>query len=420
MKYIIVLLFIILLVDCASISNKETSSLVASGQMLLDSTYLSSRVSYFTMDDKKWDGSGAKVLEEYMNKSQFIVLGEFHGSSKISEFTKRMIPKLHTIGFDKFACEIGPHSGKEIQHLIQEHEKTVPSLYSFNSEYYFKEIDDIPIPFFDGIEDAEFAQQLGQYQFDIWGLDQEYFSGVFFLFDKIASHHPNDRNIQRLKIASDSIARYWILEDDKEEIEGGVFRKILEEPTVQRFFDIAEQEHQGSKSIIEDLKISWDIYNRYKGGASHNDRANYIKDNFDKNFEGTEQSKVLVKFGQLHATQDGSETEDIGFHLEQIARKRGTYCTNIALWNKYYSEGGKIVDLAETSRFYQSYHPFTAFGKRNEWGIIDLAKIRKEWKDGKIIIPEGKNKVRLERLLNGFDLYIILPVDKRVKPNYEF
>src|SRR4051794_35076397 len=61
---------------------------------------------YFDITDNRFTGDGAKFLADEINKNQFILLGEYHGSLRISEFAGALIPVFHDAGCRNFALEI--------------------------------------------------------------------------------------------------------------------------------------------------------------------------------------------------------------------------------------------------------------------------------------------------------------------------
>lgn len=131
---------------------------------------------YFDISDNKFVGDGAKFLTDEVKQSQYILLGEYHGSLRISEFTKAIIPIFHEAGCRNFGLETGPISAEILSELSNDSERTVFNLRNFNSKYYITGKNRIftPIPFFANVEDAEFLAEARKRNWNLLGLDQEF------------------------------------------------------------------------------------------------------------------------------------------------------------------------------------------------------------------------------------------------------
>jgi hypothetical protein len=389
----------------------------------LDSLQIAPFVYPFEFEDGKWQGPGAEQLREMVQQSQFFVLGEFHGSAQTGFLVEQLAPLLQEAGYSHFACEVGPHSAQMLTALSHPPSKTLQRLQAFNQQYYCPTFDDTAIPFFDGIEDAKFLQAIAEAEMDIWGLDQEYYSAHSFLFDQLletAKDQSNYPELVRLEQEADSIAWGWLYLEDEDEEGFPVFDSILQEPVVREFFSGFAGNERG-EAIIKDLKISWDIYNRYKGGVSHGDRIRYMRNNFRRNYEAAKlqvsKPKVFVKVGQVHASKVLSLGElDVGNLTQQIALEEGTRSANVAVWKRYQQDGDIVIDLLEQhSRYFKRNLPFLLFADPDHWILIDLKPIRQAVNSGQITLPEDSH--HLKSLIEGFDYEIILPLDHPTTPN---
>lgn len=131
---------------------------------------------YFDISDNRLVGDGAKFLTDEIKQSQYVLLGEYHGSSRISEFTKAVIPIFHEAGCRTFALEIGPVSAEILSELSNDADRTVSNLKNFNSNYYVsdKTRTFTAIPFFTNVEDAQFLAEARKRKWNLLGLDQEF------------------------------------------------------------------------------------------------------------------------------------------------------------------------------------------------------------------------------------------------------
>ena len=172
------------------------SSLIYSQKELV-STDLDSFCYKFKIENEKIVGNGYEVLSNKISESQFILLGEQHYASEISLFTNSLIPILSKNNFKYFVAEIGPNSSKKLVSEIQKKGE----LFDFNTKYNDL-TGEIPIPFFDGKEDEIFLKTALKNDFQICGIDQEYQTAQFFLFDEILELSKNKKNILQIGRAS--------------------------------------------------------------------------------------------------------------------------------------------------------------------------------------------------------------------------
>lgn len=396
----------------------------ATDTLVLDQTYLATKTRTYTLTEEGLDGPGANLIKKAIQESQFTILGEYHGSAQISNFTKALIPYLKAADYRHFACELGPHSARKLAALANPPAETLHQLITFNREYAFPEIGDVPLPFFENQEDAAFLSDIQEQQMQIWGLDQEYFSAVFFLYDELlslAAYKPNYPEIVALKEKGAAETKKWMIADDESEEGISVFEKILEEPAVQSFFSAFTEQDALALQIIEDLKISWDIYDRYKGGASHQDRLNYIRSNFLSAYqnasESTVQPKFFIKIGHLHAPRNPIGGPDVGSLLQEIAKKKGTKSTHLSMISRYYRVDGQLTDFLKTNpRRYSQYKLFLAAAKPDQGLVVDLTSIREDLANGRVKYPNNTNRKHWQRLIENFDYQVVLPADYPATP----
>lgn len=392
------------------------TSIPTSAVPALDSAFVASYTHYFQLTPQGFTGKGAKALEEAVQNAQILVLGETHGSPTLSRFVEQLAPLLSANGFRHFACEIGPHSAQYLEQLTEVPENVPANLAAFYEQYQFKAIADVPMPFFELQEDAAFLQALRREGFSIWGLDQEYFSSAFFLLDGLQSQIEPEDVPTALHQAAVATIREWMIQEDQDEEGFPVFGRILQEPTVQTYFSALEAHSPEAKTLLQDLKISWDIYDRYRGGASHGDRVQYIRDNFQKQYDRLGAPKVFVKIGRLHASKVESGGElDLGALTHSLAKESGMESVNIAVWNRYYrTEDGTVTDwLEKRNRYYSHNLPLILQARKDAFALIDLRPIREAVAQGQVAPPESE---RLQALLDGFDYELLLPADYAGNP----
>ena len=360
-----------------------------------------------------------------IQNSQFINYGEIHGSKEISLITKALMRSLAQNGFRYFALEVGPHSADVLSQLSSNPKKTVESLYAFNSGYSVNAGEEtaIPIPFFEYVSDAEFLQEARLYKMQLWGLDQEYYYSAFFLMDELVKTVKNtskEAKVKQLKLQTQQVMFKHFIAEVQEKIEDP-FPLILKEQSVLNFFNAFDNDNTKAQAIIKDLKITWDIYSRWRRG-SHQDRISYMRNNFLKNYDAAvvrgETPKVFTKIGSLHAPKAFSNgAYDIGFLTQELAEKNGTKSTSINTWVPFSKTDKGIVENVNRYNSYRRYSTFLKLAKQDEYAIIDLRKIRKDFVDGKIELPQDGSYHAIRRLIFAYDYQIMLPLGEKTIPN---
>ncbi|WP_103867138.1 hypothetical protein [Aquimarina sp. I32.4] len=405
--------------DTPKITNQKTNSI--STIPVIDSSYIATKTRYFTVDSTTIKGEGRIVIDTILSQSQFVMFGENHGSKVTSQLITTLVPMLHANGFHHTAFEVGPNSAKKLIDLSTPVSTTVEKLKTFNTRYSLEEDYQYPIPFFSGVEDAQFLQAVRQKNMNIWGLDQEYYYAAPYFMDELLflmKGHPDYAKIELEKEKAVDIIKSWYTQKDANKI----FDTIQKSPVVQQYFNrfagnaLAEQ-------MLNDLKISWDIYNRWKED-SHADRISYMRTNFMNRYnealETETAPKVFLKFGSLHASKILTNTcYDLGDLVTQLAKKNASKATTINSWHRYYiNEKGEEEDhLIKYASYYKRLQDFMVQAKRDQWAIINLESIREDILKGRIALPTNGDYHRIKSLIDGYDYQLILPLDTEVTPN---
>ena len=200
-----------------------------------------------------------------------------------------------------------------------------------------------------------------------------------------------------------------------------MFAELLKERSLQDFFAVFDEKDVKAKSIIHDLKLSWDIYSRWRKD-SHADRVSYMRNQFMDNYEHATTSrknpKVFVKVGQAHAAQTISNgAYDLGYMCNELAQKNGTKCININSWTSYYLEETEVVNVLQERSYYKRFKSFTCFADKDQWTIIDLVSIREDVAKGHLLLPQNGDYHAIKKLIEAYDYQLIMPLDQMPKEN---
>lgn len=405
-----------LLIGCKGNPDVAVSLVEQVGQEI-DSAYVARHTTYFGIENDSIVGEGKKEILDIFNSSQFVVFGERHNSKPTSALTKALIPIMHKAGYNDICLEVGPHSAEKLKALSSDYENTVQNLKQFNSQYLFVPEGEAPIPFFTGIEDAQFLAAVSKHKMDCWGIDQEYYYAYLFLSDELlnsAKGRTNYSTIAAAKQKADAVFLKWLTAEVHAEEEIDVFSEILADKQVIEYFNFFPD-----AQILKDLKISWDIYSRWRQG-SHADRISYMRNNFLAKLaaksKATPTPKVFIKVGQVHAAKTISKgAYDIGHLTEELASRQGTISTSINCWTRFEKKGGEIVDHKDD--WYQQMNLFIAFGRQDQWAVINYRAIRADVEKGKRSLPSDGDYHKIRRYLDQYDYQFILPMNESVTEN---
>ncbi|MCB0584386.1 MAG: hypothetical protein KDD06_03540 [Phaeodactylibacter sp.] len=388
------------------------------------SAYLQPFTHHFSIENGRLNGPGAGRLKEAIAHSQFTVLGEYHYSRQLSHLTKALLPWLQRCAYRHFAVEVGPYSARILQRLSAEPEKTAARLRELNT--YYTSRYDTPIPFFDGVEDAQFLAAATNLGFQLWGLDQEFVYSPPMLSAELlhlAEGRPDHAEIEAAKVAFDSLFSHLQQKDD-EGIKGyRMFKELTEHPITSLLFSYFGPEDTEAQGIITALRKTWDIYDRndYRGGYSHAHRISYIRQNFLANYEKFREKKpkVFVKIGALHAAR-GYEfgVYDVGNLVYELARTNDSRSCHIYTLSRYYYEDGALSDAVK-ERPGGPAAAFRMMGKKDEWALIELKPLKERLDSGSLCLREGPELNKVKFLAENFDFVLITPADAEQEPNYE-
>lgn len=383
-------------------------------QEKLKSTDISKFFYTFEINNGNIVGIGAKILENKISESQFLLLGEQHYSPEISEFTNAILPKLKSYNFKYFTIETGPNSTKKMISII----KDKKSLFEFNTDFH-SNYKDIPIPFFDGKKDELFLKTAINENFEIWGIDQEFLSSQLFLIDEI--YNQSDKKYL-IKSYYDN-AKQFLKEEFKKEKQNRsypMFTNLLESTILKSFFEKCKTKKQNK--IITDLITSWEIYALYelkKYNENNFTRMKYMKQKFGENYKVALKTdslpKVFVKMGSMHLARGKNwlGIYDLGNMVKELAYFNGTQSTSINCFARYSQDtDGTVYDYLDEEDG-KAYQPILELAKKDKWVLIETKPILELVKKKKIEL--NKN---LKILISGFDFILFTPIKTEVKLNY--
>jgi hypothetical protein len=425
MRYSVSIGLLVLFVTVVAISQDSRPELAPAD--------LEAVTRYFQIVDGKFGSEGMKYLTDEFGKHQFVLLGEYHDSPRISEFTGALIPILHQNGLRTFALEIGPVSAEMLNEMATRPDKLAESLNALNSRFVFKDgrRSFTPIPFFSNVEDAAFLRQAADRRWKLIGLDQEFSFGYAALMERMyANLGPGKREELREPYARVIKLMKELYAEDLKPVSGArpgndLYSRMLSSSEVNAFLDKASAGNAKNRSIAAAIRRSAEIYRNNatrKYYAANSGRIAYMKERLREGFVSSgfdaRKDKMLVKIGGVHAGRGFSPLSlfEIGNTLNELAESGGKTSLHVNFGSRYYTEGGSVVDsLSDKASYSYRFFGLAQMAKKDQWTVIDLRPLRE------VVFYHRRFKIDevLLDLFRRYDLYIIPPAESDPTPNYK-
>jgi hypothetical protein len=411
---------ILVLATLAFMSSRDD----ASAQDTIRNEALTEHIRRFTLSDGRFTGAGASFLLDELRASDFVMIGEYHGSKRISEFTDALIPILSDVGYKTMMAEVGPSTGR----ILDELRGDVPSqLNHINTTYLLTSMDgdaNLPIPFFNYVEDAAFLQSLKDRDWRIFGIDQEFLFGYPMQVDQI---YANLDSFQRRSVADlyqelrDSLRLYY-----EWDIAGkqGISVSLKGSPLFEEFLN-RTRVNPPNAELIDAVLASIDIYylnDTRRWFESNERRVMYMKSMFVRHIReesiDLSQEKILFKMGAYHVSRGFTPLAfyEIGNMVSELADFHQRKDLNITFSSRFYMENGEVKDILESDNpFYQRTRELDKYGSMDEWVVIDLRPILK----GHFYWPRIYDfNEHIIAMAKAYDLLIIPITETDPTPNY--
>lgn len=396
----------------------------ASAQDTLRNEALTEHIRRFSITNGSFTGAGASFLLEELRTSDFVMIGEYHGSKRISEFTDALIPILSDVGYKTMMVEVGPSSGRMLDGLRGD----IPSqLNHINNTYLRTSVDgdaNLPIPFFNYVEDAAFLQTLKNRNWRIFGIDQEFLYGYPMQIDRI---YANLDSLQRQSVSElyralgDSLDVYyqWNIAGVRD-----ISVSLKASPLFAEFMN-QTRVHEPNADIIDAVMRSIDIYylNATRQWYENNEmRVNYMKSMFVQHIReesiDLSREKILFKMGAFHLSRGFTPLAfyEIGNMVSELADFHQRKDLNITFSSRFYMENGEVKDILDSDNpFYLRTRELDKHGSMDEWVVIDLRPILKGYFYWPRIFDFNEHIIAMAE---AYDLLIIPITETDPTPNY--
>lgn len=363
---------------------------------------------------------GADNLLREAKDAQFVALGEIHNSRKLSEFTSALMYLLKPEGYEDLIVETGPYSAEKLQNLMNfdNAQKVVSEFYDNYSSNLFQYY---VIPFFIGKGDLEMLETVHKLDFDLTGIDQEfYFSGIF-LAEELKNRSDEPLSLKQLNLLKKINRKFtWWYRRSSVFSSFDLSCRIKNYDPFKDYIASFREPNSTQQSIIDALNISLDIYCLNESGnwsEGNQKRIDYFKTNFDSWYRESLESdssslpKAILKMGSYHSGryQSPNGIYDIGNHVVELADSLGTKSLHLRFLNRYFEGGRDVIEEPNWS----SSEKFISLAKRDEWTLIDTRALRQRILDKKLT----GSRFEVREILN-YDYIIIMPEDVRASKHY--
>lgn len=322
----------------------------------------------FTINENNTFSDSTQILwKNLIGDGRIVGIAEKHHSTELSKFTTAFLPVLNKVGFKTFALELGPNSSEILNELVLDSVRLSASIQNLNRKYGAKRASKSPFVFVNRKSNALFMDKAQALGFEFWGLDQEYIYSYEMLLDRINSLASDQTNQELFKEVKGIV--------NKKLFKSKVKRKPIccwyqSNELINAYFNSVSKDQYVLK-IIEDIKISWEIYCKEASGIyASQQRADYMKSNFDSYFTKRQPKKIILKMGNVHLTHDVSPfgVNDLGKHITEKAKAMDWGYINIRFFNPYIN--GKYKGNKSSLKM------FNSIGLKDQWTVVDLRAIR--------------------------------------------
>ncbi|MEY8848671.1 hypothetical protein AB9K26_07640 [Psychroserpens sp. XS_ASV72] len=379
----------------------------------------------FDVVDGEIVGEAKAFFEQEMAKAQFTMLGEYHGSKRISEFTTAIIPILDKMNYKTMALEVGPITG----HQLHQMESPVTSkINQMHKQYLTLDVDgdeNLAFPFFSIKEDAKFLDRAKQFSWNVFGIDQEFYNAYVMLsdlmFENLSEKQKNDYKILHSEVKEQL---YEFYKNDDNDVEN--FHVALSQSNTFKDFLKAMQQVEENSPIIDAMHASSAIYLLYhhrKWYENNATRIKYMKSQLRQGLSNfgfdLSKDKLLIKMGSYHLGKGFSPLSlyEVGNTLNEIAAYHGNSALNIAFTSRFWENDNRVEDNLNSERqYFKNQRELLQMGQENQWVVIDLRQLIK----GYFYHPKQYNfNPTIEKLVERYDLIVIPKTEVEGIPNYD-
>jgi hypothetical protein len=353
----------------------------------------------------QFGGAGWDRLLASVQKSQFVLVGEDHGTAQIPAFTAALAREFKPV---VYVAEIDPYVAQALTRLTAQ--PGPPTAY----QRQYPE----SLCFYDLAEEYKLARSLRAQQARLVGIDQVFITTAAPTYAQLAS------------LVKSQPARAYFTERaatyqrqtqafEKRSSEEWVMMK-QSQAAIDSLLTLTKNESPAARQLAQDYAASYAIYR----GGSHQARLSLMKRNLLRELPpGAAAPRMLFKFGAYHVARGLSpapfgEFYDVGNLVQNLADAQGQTSLHVLVIGKQGTEArGTNPNFPDknsatyTAADKPKYQNFLALSAGPAWSVFDLRPARRAITAGKLQVSEA-----LRRHILGYDYLVVIPETTASKP----
>ncbi len=286
----------------------------------LEEALLQARTSLL-LNDGKFSGPGAAVLDTAVQQSRFVLLGEDHITHEIPQVAAALCDTMHP---DAYAVEAGPYAARFVGSLLSSPDR-IPQMAAREKAYPDN------MAFLDIREENDLAAHCAASSrnphFALWGLDQEFLGSAGTLLQEMAATNPGP--LSRAAIAA-AQARNQAAEPLARSTGkyGKLFLSASTDADIQALQSAFDKDGNATtRDLLHEFTLSRTIYHLNAEGSPDANliRSQLLKQHFLADYlpfkQQTPAPRILFKFGDNHTGKgfDGNHQLDLGNFIAELA-----------------------------------------------------------------------------------------------------
>ncbi len=352
-------------------------------------------------------GSGWDKLQASITKSQFVLVGEDHGTAQIPQFVQAVARVQQPAAF---VAEIDQYQAEELTRLTAQA--------GFPTAYF--KANPGSLSFYSWGEEFELARQLRAQKAQLIGIEQV---GVF----TIGHFYAQLAGQVKSKAVKAYLQRHAALYQARDLVTTrtggeGYSMFVQRQLTVDSLVALVQPESSGVRQMVQNYVASYRIYQGQIAGTSgHQERINLMKRNLLQSLKpyqtaaGQPLPKLLFKFGASHMARvlsPWSGITDVGNLVQNLADIQDARSLHLLVMGKQGTHAGGFNpdDSSKNAAAYDLatepfLKPFTDLTTGVAWQVFDLRPARRALLSDKLHLANQT----LAGIILGYDYVVIIP-----------
>lgn len=370
--------------------------------------------SPLTVRPEGFSGPGATILSDAINASRYVLVGESHLSREIPAFTTNICRLMAPGGLTAMAVEIGPEAAVAVNARLR-----APDREQQTADFMRGHPD--AMAFLNGRDESQTAADCAGVagpDFELWGLDQEFFGASGYLFEQMLAAGPGP--LARAQIEA-------LAEQERTAVQaalasgspGDLFLFQVADATLDQAGAAIDQDGgDRAKALFAALRETRAIYQASQSGRGdpNGRRARLMKRTLAAHFAQAPQARVLMKFGAYHLYRGFNPLgqRDVGNFVAEHADGEGVKSLNMIVVGARGVEAGyngvgrqvRVHDFDATTGEDSDWRKDVTLARpadmaSGDWLLVDLRRLRGA--DLEALTPEWRGIIR------GYDFAVVAP-----------